>query len=519
MKKICSLILQGVSAVVVEIESQLRPGLQKFAVVGLGDRSVSEAKERVLAAILESGLNVPYGNLVVSLLPGHVPKSGTHLDLAIAVSSILSSYTNINTTIDLSKTIFLGELSLSGGLERINGVALFAAQAKSLGFKTIVCPEENQEEARVVSKIEVIGVQDLNMTMDFIFGRYKPVEKVSKFRRRQDKRVTHARQRVRLANLKYILERPAVARIISIAIAGRHHILLDGPPGSGKTTLLNEAQFLMPRLGENEMIQSFQLQSLHNQIRIEDCAYPSFRSPHHSITSAALLGGGHPPQPGEITLAHHGVLFLDEIAEFQRQHLESLRQPMIAKEISIARANYKVNYPSNFQLFATRNPCPCGWAGSQSGKCNCSALQISNYQKKLSGAMLDRIDIKLSVNSLNRQRKSVKTKQTQSTSSKLSPEKLNEQIQNALNLQEKRYSALSKESSRFNSDYAGGIALFELKPESVKLAESINVEGKYTLRSFQKILRIARTIADLGNEQQISPDHIWEATTLNYQAA
>ncbi len=509
------MILEGIEGKVINIEANLFSGLNRFSIIGLPDRSINEAKERITSSILSTSLNFPYGQLIVNLSPAFIEKSGTQLDLGMAIAVLSKSAFNINDVkIDLEKTIIIGELGLDGKIKKITASAAYVLEAKSKGFKSIILPYENYLETQNIKGIKQFPIYDLFSAIDFLNTKQLNLQKylldaspktIKKKRNPEQKSVSPTIN-------SYLYNRPQEARVLAIAAAGGHNILLDGPPGSGKSTLLSHFNELLPDLETSESLEVFKIHStVDANTTYEACLRPPQRSPHHSISDIALIGGGAQATPGEITLAHNGVLFLDEVPEFSKYALEALRQPLTEKEINIARAKYKVTYPSNFQLIATKNPCPCGWHGSDYRECKCNQMTVRSYKNKLSGPIMDRIDIKFLVEQL----KKYKQRSQLTKKSKKDMENLLKAIKFAREIQAKRFEKFTNINKNADYIFNRDFSILKLSKKANNIAQELYEGQTLTLRGMLKVVKISRTIADIEQSQVVKPDHIYEAFNLN----
>lgn len=507
--KTYSAVLQGIKALLIEVEVSTSSGLRSFNIVGLGDKSITEAKERVASAIKNSGLSSPNTQakkVVVNLSPADLKKEGSHFDLSIALSYLLASE---QTKFSPDKKLFLGEIALNGNLKPVKGAFSFTLTAKENGFEEIFLPRQNAKEAWFANflnpenSIKIIPVENLQQTLSFLENRAKPetftqnpsdlqMEKLPEIQWHWIKGQNHAK------------------RGMEIAMAGSHNLFLQGPPGTGKTLLAKAAISIMPKLSMKEALElskiysSAGLLSEQNPILLQR----PFRSPHHSISEPALIGGGNPLKPGEITLAHKGILFLDEFPEFHRDVLESLRQPMEQGEITIQRAKEGFCFPARFALVAAANPCPCGNYQSQDKECSCNASQISSYKRKLTGPLIDRFDIFCWVPSLTYQELIARVPRN------TTEEDVKSKIAKAREIQEQR---LEKEKIATNSE----MNIEQIKKhcqidsDSHKLLKGYVDSGKLSARGFHKILKTSRTIADLEGKEKIEFKDVSEA--LSYR--
>lgn len=492
-----SMSLIGLEGYLVNIEIDVSAGIPCWDIVGLPDASVKEAKERVRTAIKNSGYDMQSRKIVVNLSPADIKKEGSFFDLPIAIG-ILACSGNINKK-SIEDTIFIGELSLDGKINKVNGVLPMCIEAKKLGIKRVILPIENTKEAAVVKEIEVIGAKSLIEVVNFL--NYRIHIESTKF---DLKKLFHNRE-AEILDFSEVKGQENIKRALEIAAAGGHNCLLIGSPGSGKTMLARRVPSILPDLTFEESLETTKIHSIAGILEknVALITKRPFKSPHHTVSSISLIGGGRIPKPGEISLAHNGVLFLDELPEFNKNTLEVLRGPLEDKVVTISRINASLTYPCNFMFIASMNPCPCGYLGSREKECSCSEQSISRYIGKISGPLLDRIDIQIEVSQVKYQNLENNTKIETS-------QEVKKRVNDARKIQQDRY---KKEKIYSNS---------ALTPKLIEKYCKLDSKGKQILelafnrlglsaRAYGRILKVARTIADLANEKNILKTHVAEA--------
>ena len=495
-KRVLSSSYIGVESFLVDVEVDISNGLPNFSIRGLGDTAISESKDRIRTALKNSGFKLEPKKIIVNLSPAGIKKEGAHFDLPIAVGIMMAMGFLKDRYSILDNYLFLGELSLTGEIKRVRGALNSVIFAKEKGYKGVVLPLENYQEAILIRGVDIIPVKNLQEVGEFISKNIvKSVqEKIV---------VSEEKEELDFSDVK---GQSMAKRALEIAAAGKHNVIMIGSPGSGKTMLCKRITTILPPLNEKEVIESTKIYSIAGELSenkpIIDT--PPFRAPHHTSTPVAIIGGGKKVVPGEVSLASGGVLFLDELAEFPRSVLESLRQPLEDGVVSISRAQYRVEFKTDFIFIGASNPCPCGFLLDDNGKCNCTQTEINKYMKKISGPIMDRIDLHVEMRRLTEE-------ELMTYKSGESSKEIKERVLKAREIQKKRYG---------EGIYNGTISqkqiqkYCKLSQENREYFKKVIQVMEISARGYDKILKVARTIADLAGSEKIEREHLMEAVSF-----
>lgn len=497
LSRVLTSAVVGIDAYLMEVEVDISQGLPAFTTVGLAEVSVRESRERVKAAIHNSGYRFPDDRITVNLAPANIKKEGTGFDLPIAMGILTA--TGILPQDAVRRFLVIGELSLDGRVKPVNGSLPMAIEAKRLGYSSILVPYDNRREAAVVEGISVVGVKTLAGAVAHVRGEnlIEP-ESFALSRVFNENPLSES-------DFSEVAGQQHVKRAMEIAAAGGHNLIMIGPPGSGKTMMARRFSGIVPAMSFEESIETTKIFSVAGLLEKDQALITQrpFRSPHHTISDAGMIGGGNIPRPGEISLAHNGVLFLDELPEFKKPVLEALRQPLEDRRVTISRAATSITYPSGFMLIAALNPCPCGYYTHPTQACRCSFQQIQKYRNRLSGPLLDRIDIHVDVSP-------VAYRDLRGASDGESSASIRKRVTAARMWQTQRFAAETiKTNAQMKNRHLKKFC--PVDPASARLLEAAVDKLNLSARAYHRVIKIARTIADLEGNEHIRPDHIAEA--------
>ena len=496
LSKVKSISLIGLEGNLIEIQVDISNGIPEFEIVGLPDTSVKEAKKRIKTAIKNSKFEFPSRKILINLAPANIKKEGSCFDFPMAIGILIATgkIAKLDNT-KLEKTILIGELSLDGKLNRINGALAMCIEAKELGIEKVIIPKTNANEVAIIDDLDIIPVSTIEETIKYLTEEISIKKAICKNINSEEN------YKIDFSEVK---GQEMAKRALEIVAAGGHNCLMIGSPGTGKTMLAKRLPTILPDLSLEEILEITKIHSIAGELKKDGLILTRpFRMPHHTAPIRSIIGGGRIPKPGEISLAHKGVLFFDELAEYSKTVLEALREPLEEKEVTINRLNGKYKFPCNFMFVASMNPCPCGYYGDNEKECKCTSYEIHRYLKKISGPLFDRIDIHIEI-------KRTKIEKLNSNQKAETSEKIKNRVNKARKIQKDRYNNYGfYTNSELPTKLIGEFC--KLDDKSNELLQDVFKKLKLSVRGYEKILKVARTIADLENEKNIKINHLAEA--------
>ncbi len=496
LSKVKSISLIGLEGNLIEIQVDISNGIPEFEIVGLPDTSVKEAKKRIKTAIKNSKFEFPSRKILINLAPANIKKEGSCFDFPMAIGILIATgkIAKLDNT-KLEKTILIGELSLDGKLNRINGALAMCIEAKELGIEKVIIPKTNANEVAIIDDLDIIPVSTIEETIKYLTEEISIKKAICKNINSEEN------YKIDFSEVK---GQEMAKRALEIVAAGSHNCLMIGSPGTGKTMLAKRLSTILPDLSLEEILEITKIHSIAGELKKDGLILTRpFRMPHHTAPIRSIIGGGRIPIPGEISLAHKGVLFFDELAEYSKTVLEALREPLEEKEVTINRLNGKYKFPCNFMFVASMNPCPCGYYGDNEKECKCTSYEIHRYLKKISGPLFDRIDIHIEI-------KRTKIEKLNSNQKAETSEKIKNRVNKARKIQKDRYNNYGfYTNSELPTKLIGEFC--KLDDKSNELLQDVFKKLKLSVRGYEKILKVSRTIADLENEKNIKINHLAEA--------